>query len=110
MGAVKKAKVVVVADEAPNQAAGRQDKRKQTRPNDKPVAESILVPDEYLKVQASLEAGSRVVFVTGNAGTGKSTLIRYLAGALDKSRESDMKEVAAARRSTILSGGKSVDL
>ena len=36
-------------------------------------------------MQALLEACSRVVFVTGNAGTGKSTLIRYLRNSLDKS-------------------------
>ena len=50
----------------------------------KPAAEEISVSDEYLRVQALLEAGSRVVFVTGNAGTGKSTLIRHLRFALNK--------------------------
>lgn len=50
----------------------------------KPVAEVISVSEEYLKVQALLEADSRVVFVTGNAGTGKSTLIRHLRRTLMK--------------------------
>ena len=43
----------------------------------------IVVNDEYRAVRALIEAGSPVVFVTGNAGTGKSTLIRYLRNVLD---------------------------
>ena len=43
----------------------------------------IVVNDEYQTVRALIEAGSPVVFVTGNAGTGKSTLIRYLSNVLD---------------------------
>jgi hypothetical protein len=38
----------------------------------------MVVPDGYLEVQRLLEAGSPLVFVSGNAGTGKTTLIRYL--------------------------------
>jgi len=49
-----------------------------------PGLEAISISEEYLQVQALLEAGSRVVFVTGNAGTGKSTLIGYLRHILDK--------------------------
>jgi energy-coupling factor transporter ATP-binding protein EcfA2 len=46
--------------------------------------QSISISAEYLEVQSLLEAGSRVVFVTGNAGTGKSTLIRHLRRTLDR--------------------------
>ena len=46
--------------------------------------DDIVVTDEYRRVQQLLEAGSPVVFVTGNAGTGKSTLVQYLRTALQK--------------------------
>jgi len=46
--------------------------------------DDIIVMDEYRTVCALLEAGSPVVFVTGNAGTGKSTLIRYLRHVINK--------------------------
>lgn len=46
--------------------------------------DGIVITDEYKKVRALLEAGCPVVFVTGNAGTGKSTLIRYLRTVLDR--------------------------
>lgn len=38
----------------------------------------ITVTEEYLKVKGLLEAGCQIVFVSGKAGTGKSTLIHYL--------------------------------
>lgn len=40
--------------------------------------EGITITEEYLKVKGLLEAGCQVTFVSGKAGTGKSTLIRYL--------------------------------
>jgi len=40
--------------------------------------EGITITDEYLKVKGLLEAGCQIVFVSGKAGTGKSTLIHYL--------------------------------
>jgi ATP-dependent exoDNAse (exonuclease V) alpha subunit len=40
--------------------------------------EGITITEEYLKVKGLLEAGCQTVFVSGKAGTGKSTLIRYL--------------------------------
>lgn len=40
--------------------------------------EGITITEEYLKVKGLLEAGCQIVFVSGKAGTGKSTLIQYL--------------------------------
>lgn len=48
------------------------------------AVDDIAISDEYLQVQALLESGARAVFVTGNAGTGKSTLIRHLRDTLHK--------------------------
>jgi ATP-dependent DNA helicase PIF1 len=73
-----------VSVEALNRAAAQEGSRNRAQATGKPVREAISVSEEYLKVQALLEAGSRVVFVTGNAGTGKSTLIRHLRRVLDK--------------------------
>ena len=44
----------------------------------------IQVIPEYTKIRQLLDHGTPVVFVTGNAGTGKSTLIRYLRNVLEK--------------------------
>ena len=43
----------------------------------------MIVPDGYVEVQRLLESGAPLVFVSGNAGTGKTTLIRYLRENLD---------------------------
>ncbi len=43
-----------------------------------------IITGEYRTVRALLDASCPVVFVTGNAGTGKSTLIHYLRSVLDK--------------------------
>lgn len=63
--------------------------RRATAPAPKPAAqpprdplEGIVVTPEYLHVVQVIETGCPVVFVTGNAGTGKSTLIHYLRHAL----------------------------
>lgn len=40
------------------------------------------VPQGYLRVEELLQAGTPLVFVSGNAGTGKTTLIRYLRTVL----------------------------
>jgi ATP-dependent DNA helicase PIF1 len=46
--------------------------------------DNIEVTDEYKKVQKLIEEGVPLIFLTGNAGTGKSTLIRFLRNALKK--------------------------
>lgn len=38
----------------------------------------ITITEEYLEVKRRLESGCQIVFVSGKAGTGKSTLIHYL--------------------------------
>lgn len=45
--------------------------------------EGIEITDEYRTVKALIEKGVPIVFVSGKAGTGKSTLIRYLCHVLD---------------------------
>jgi ATP-dependent DNA helicase PIF1 len=47
------------------------------------VGTPMVVPDGYLEVQRLIEAGAPLVFVSGNAGTGKTTLVRYLRENLD---------------------------
>jgi ATP-dependent DNA helicase PIF1 len=44
----------------------------------------MVIPDGYVEVQRLIEAGAPLVFVSGNAGTGKTTLIRYLRESLDR--------------------------
>ena len=44
----------------------------------------VAITDEYRSVRRMIESGKPVVFVTGNAGTGKSTLISYLRNVLKK--------------------------
>ncbi len=46
--------------------------------------DGIQITDDYKAVRALLETGCPVVFLTGNAGTGKSTIIRYLRSVLDR--------------------------
>jgi ATP-dependent DNA helicase PIF1 len=46
-------------------------------------SDEIIVSEQYKEVLAHIKAKTPVVFVTGNAGTGKSTLIRYLESVLD---------------------------
>jgi len=46
--------------------------------------EGVQISDEYKTVESLLNAGCPAVFVTGNAGTGKSTLIHYLRTVLKK--------------------------
>jgi ATP-dependent DNA helicase PIF1 len=46
--------------------------------------EGIEISKEFLNVKKLIEEDHPVIFVTGNAGTGKTTLIRYLRTVLDK--------------------------
>jgi predicted ATP-dependent serine protease len=50
----------------------------------KPLQDKIEVTSEYEKIKALLDEGCPIVFVSGKAGTGKSTLIRYLQTVLCK--------------------------
>lgn len=47
--------------------------------------ESLEVLPEYAKVKELLESGSRMILVSGGAGTGKSTFIRWIRSAFDGS-------------------------
>ncbi len=47
-------------------------------------SDDIIVSEDYERILDLLETGTPVVFVTGNAGTGKTTLIRYLRRTLNK--------------------------
>jgi ATP-dependent DNA helicase PIF1 len=40
--------------------------------------QAMIIPEGYIQARRLVEDGSRLVFVSGNAGTGKTTLIRYL--------------------------------
>ena len=40
--------------------------------------QAMIIPEGYVQARRLVEDGSRLVFVSGNAGTGKTTLIRYL--------------------------------
>jgi hypothetical protein len=46
--------------------------------------EGVQISDEYKTVESLLNTGCPAVFVTGSAGTGKSTLIQYLRTVLKK--------------------------
>jgi hypothetical protein len=45
-------------------------------------SESIVITEEYRLVNEALRAGAPIVFVSGRAGSGKSTLIQWLLGEL----------------------------
>lgn len=46
------------------------------------TGDEMRIPKGYVEAKRLVEAGGRLVFVSGNAGTGKTTLIRYLQGEL----------------------------
>jgi ATP-dependent DNA helicase PIF1 len=64
-----------------NKQATRERSSKVQIPSGNPL-EGIEISEEYKNVQSLIEAGFPAVFVTGNAGTGKSTLIQYLRTVL----------------------------
>ncbi|MEW6269198.1 MAG: AAA family ATPase [Thermodesulfobacteriota bacterium] len=57
-----------------------------TRANDRRThgtpSDGIVITEEYRAVDEALRAGAPIVFVTGGAGSGKSTLIHWLLGEL----------------------------
>lgn len=46
--------------------------------------EGITITEEYVRVEGLLKAGCPIVFASGKAGTGKSTLIKYIRHTLKK--------------------------
>lgn len=67
-----------------NRRATRESLPEVPRPVPKNPLEGLHISDEYRRVESLLDSGCPVVFVTGNAGTGKSILIRYLRTVLKK--------------------------
>ncbi len=67
-----------------NRCATGEAYRPAAEPSSYDQPDDIVVTDEYRRVQQLLEAGYPVVFVSGNAGTGKSTLVQYLRTVLQK--------------------------
>jgi hypothetical protein len=67
-----------------NRRATRESLREVPSPIPQNPLEGVHISDEYRTVESLLDAGYPVVFVTGNAGTGKSTLIQYLRTVLKK--------------------------
>jgi energy-coupling factor transporter ATP-binding protein EcfA2 len=66
-----------------NRKATRESSPKVQIPSGKSL-KGIEISEEYKNVQSLIEASFPAVFVTGNAGTGKSTLIQYLRTVLKK--------------------------
>lgn len=67
-----------------NRRATRQMDRPNVKTTLKDPLDGVTITDEYKTIRALLEEGSQSVFVTGNAGTGKTMLIRYLRSVLDR--------------------------
>ncbi|MBN1856321.1 MAG: AAA family ATPase [Dehalococcoidia bacterium] len=61
-----------------NQRAASREQEQRARLNALDPLKGIDILDEYRVVRDLVEEGCPIVFVTGNAGTGKSTLIHYL--------------------------------
>ena len=67
-----------------NRRATRESLREVPSTVSKNPLEGVHISDEYRTVKSLLDAGYPMIFVTGNAGTGKSTLIQYLPTVLEK--------------------------
>lgn len=65
------------------QAAYRNPQQKHSN-NSTNLLDNIEITDEYKKIYKLLDSGFPMVFVSGKAGTGKTTLIHYLKGKLNK--------------------------
>src|ERR1035437_4017355 len=46
--------------------------------NEEKVYKTVIITDEYKKILDDVNKGEKQIFITGNAGTGKSTLLNYL--------------------------------
>ncbi|WP_005031682.1 AAA family ATPase [Holophaga foetida] len=67
-----------------NRVATHDPVQRRTTPQPPNPLEGIEVTEEYRKVAKLIEAGAPIVFVSGKAGTGKSTLIHYIRHSLKK--------------------------
>lgn len=67
-----------------NRRATLEEEKLKPKPIPNDPLDDIVITSEYKMVSALLQAGCPVIFVTGNAGTGKSTLIRYLRSVIDR--------------------------
>ena len=67
-----------------NRRATREPKHPRPKVADADSLDGVDITESYKTVRAVIQAGCPVVFVTGNAGTGKSTMIRYLKTVLDR--------------------------
>lgn len=65
-----------------NTAATSKPRKPSVFPKPRISLEDIQITDEYKKVLQIIESGCPIVFVTGKAGTGKSTLIQYIRHTL----------------------------
>jgi len=48
------------------------------------LSDKIEITEEYRNIERLINSGNAITFVTGKAGTGKSTLIRYLQNKIEK--------------------------
>lgn len=73
--------IPALEDAAVGTSRGNSARTDDRRTHDGP-SDGIVITDEHRAVDEALRAGAPVVFVTGGAGSGKSTLIDWLLGEL----------------------------